>query len=296
MATDLKTYLRHSIENVIDIKELFALEYLDFKGKYKDYNESHEFWELCYVEQGELLLLTEFEKISLKSGEAILIPPSRHHSYKEIKECKAFVICFECPSHSLRPIGGEKFSFDSNQIGAIQIIIQEAKSSFEMNEDDQLVVVDSPLFGGQQVIIAQLEYLLICAARKFSSDENANIVFLSGKDFYADLVAVLLRYFRQNVRNRLDIEGICQKFNYSRSFLCRTFKEQTGETLIACFNRMKIEEAERMLRDTKISTTKIAEELSFSDVKYFGYIFKKQTGFSPAAYRKNIKGVAQKND
>ena len=36
----IKTYLRHKIENVIDIKELFALEYLDFDGKYKNYSVS----------------------------------------------------------------------------------------------------------------------------------------------------------------------------------------------------------------------------------------------------------------
>ena len=50
----MKTYLRHSIENVIDIKELLALEYLDFNGKYKDYCEAHEFWEFCYVEENDL--------------------------------------------------------------------------------------------------------------------------------------------------------------------------------------------------------------------------------------------------
>lgn len=283
---ELKTYLRHSVEHVIDIKELLALEYLDFKGKYKDYREAHEFWELCYVEEGKLLLLLEAEDVALKSGEAVLIPPSCKHSYREIADCQAFVICFESPSQALKPIAGEKFPLNCEQLSAMKIIIAEAKSSFKMNDEDQLVVSEAPLFGGQQVVISQLEYFLICAARMFSTKENANIIFLDGEDFYADLVTVLLRYFHQNIRNRLNLEKICRKLNYSRSFLCRTFKQQTGETLIACFNRMKIEEAERMLRDTKISTTRIAEELSFSDVKYFSSLFKKQTGLSPAAYRK----------
>ena len=42
----MKTYLRHKICNVIDIKDLIALEYLDFEGKYRDYVEAHDFWEL----------------------------------------------------------------------------------------------------------------------------------------------------------------------------------------------------------------------------------------------------------
>jgi len=41
----MKTYLRHKVLNVVDIKELTAIEYLDFEGKYKEYVEKHDFWE-----------------------------------------------------------------------------------------------------------------------------------------------------------------------------------------------------------------------------------------------------------
>ncbi|MBQ8605765.1 MAG: helix-turn-helix transcriptional regulator, partial [Clostridia bacterium] len=58
------------------------------------------------------------------------------------------------------------------------------------------------------------------------------------------------------------------------------------ETLIACFNRMKVEEAERLLRETELSVAQVAQELGFSDSKYFNTIFKKQTGITPAVYRK----------
>ena len=55
----MKTYLRHKICNVIDIKELIALEYLDFEGKYRDYAEAHDFWELCYVTNGSIQVLLD---------------------------------------------------------------------------------------------------------------------------------------------------------------------------------------------------------------------------------------------
>lgn len=34
----MKTYIRHKIYNAIDIKELIAVEPLDFEGKYRDYS------------------------------------------------------------------------------------------------------------------------------------------------------------------------------------------------------------------------------------------------------------------
>lgn len=292
----IKTYLRHKIENVIDIKELFALEYLDFDGKYKNYSESHQFWELCFVEEGTLSFLSEFEEIQIDEGEAILISPSRKHCYKKSNHCRAFVVCFESSSQPLRPLAGKKFKLSDEQISAMKIIINEAENSFRMNEDDLLEVLKKPLFGGQQVIIAQLEYFLICAARRFSLKEDASIVFLNGDDFYTDLVMVVKKYFSQNIRNRLDLDKICKKLNYSKSFLCHTFKKQTGETLMACFNRMKIDEATRMLKETNLSVMGIAEELGFSDVKYFDVLFKKRMGITPAGYRKKYRKDDAEND
>ena len=51
----MKTYLRHKIQNVVDIKGLVALEYLDFEGKYGDYVESHDFWEIVYIDRGQII-------------------------------------------------------------------------------------------------------------------------------------------------------------------------------------------------------------------------------------------------
>ena len=62
---DMKTYLRHKSMNVIDIKELAALEYLDFEGKYGNYEEKHTFWELCYVVKGEAELVLGKERVKL---------------------------------------------------------------------------------------------------------------------------------------------------------------------------------------------------------------------------------------
>ena len=71
----MKTYLRHKVLNVIDIKELTALEYLDFEGKYKEYSEKHDFWEICFVEKGEVVLSIEEERRTLSSGDIIVVSP-----------------------------------------------------------------------------------------------------------------------------------------------------------------------------------------------------------------------------
>mgnify|MGYP003310914183 CR=1 FL=1 len=55
----MKSYLKHKISNLVEVRSLMAVEYLDFDGKYKNYIEKHDFWELCFVEKGEIKLTVE---------------------------------------------------------------------------------------------------------------------------------------------------------------------------------------------------------------------------------------------
>ena len=263
------------------------LEYLDFEGKYKDYVEAHDFWELCYVEKGNIELFLGDSHVSLSAGNMFLIAPDKAHFYvsKNGNQSRAFVVCFESSSQALKSLAGFPVSYDGALERGMRCIIEECKGTFRMNEKGAIEVITSPYFGGQQAILLQLEYLLICLLRSLSAEKNAEVVFLDEEQFYADLAGVVIRYFENNLRKRLSLHDICDKFNYSRSFLCKTFKEQTGESLFSCFNRLKIEEAKKLLLDPDRTVVDVARELGFSEAKYFGALFKSRTGLSPTQFR-----------
>ena len=71
--------------------------------------------------------------------------------------------------------------------------------------------------------------------------------------------------------------------------ICKVFKKQTGESLIACFNRMKAQRAAKLLRETAKPVTDIAAELGFKETKYFDTVFKKFHGISPVRYREEAE-------
>ena len=292
---DMKTYLRHRSLNVIDVKELTALEYLDFEGKYKNYVEKHDFCELCYVEKGEIELVLGNGKMTLTENDIVFIDSDTLHSYfsADGNRNRVFVICFECPSHTLRALSGVIFPADDNRTYCMKRIIEECEGTFRMNENDLLEVLSSPSFGGQQAIILQLEYLLICLLRQLSAEKNSRVVFLDGEKFYPDLVNIITGYLKNNIGKKITLDDICERFNYSRSFICKIFKEQTGQTVITYFNRLKIEEAKRLLTETKMSVTEISESLGFSEAKYFGMLFRKQVGISPLSYRESLTKIKE---
>ena len=291
----MRTYLRHRIWNVLEVKELIALEYLDFEGKYKNYSEWHDFWELCFVSHGEITLLRGEERTTLGEGEMLLIPPGCEHAYESPtgNAARAFVVCFESSSSALKALGGIRFRADESVRECMCRVIEESEGTFRMDEEDHLVVAPSPNFGGQQAIIIQLEYLLILLLRMLSVKKNSGVVFLSGEKFYLDLSKVVIQFFEEHIREELTLSDVCTRMNYSRSFLCKTFKRQTGETLMSCFCRMKAEEAGRLLLLTDRQITEIAEHLGFSDAKYFGALFRRYMGCSPTEYRKRRKGKGE---
>lgn len=291
MGIYMKTYLRHRSLNVIDIKEIIALEYLDFEGKYRDYTENHDFCELCFVEKGKITIQLKNEKQELSRGDLVFIEPNTRHTYfSEIgNQSRVFVMCFECPGSTLRMLSGKRFMAEEDEIYCIRKIIGESQNTYRMNENDLLEVLTSPSFGGQQAVILQLEYLLISLLRRLFSENSSEIVFLSKEKFYKDLVDIITDYLRSNVNQKIRLSDICKRFNYSRSFICKIFKEQTGESLITYFNRLKVEEAKRLLCESDMSAASISEHLGFSEAKYFGVIFKNQVGTSPAAYREKIR-------
>ena len=283
----MQTYLRHKICNVIDIKDLIALEYLDFEGKYRDYVEAHDFWELCYVTEGRVRVLLDGSSLPLIRQQLVLIPPNKKHGFLSDNGngSKAFVVCFDSFSQALLPISSCVFERDEVQTRCMEIIISECATTFCMNGLGLLEVVPTPLFGGQQALLSQLEYLLIHLIRRMSEKKDPGIVFISDDHFHADLVNVILRFLRKNIHQKLTLEDLCGTFNYSKSFLCKTFKEQTGQTLIDYYNGLKIEEAKRLLTQSSRSVTDIAGSLGFREVKYFDAIFKKSTGMTPVTYR-----------
>ena len=78
----MKTYLKHRITNLVDIKELMAIEYLDFAGKYAHYSESHNFWELCFVENGKLNVRIGTRHFTARKNQIFFVAPNSDHSYE----------------------------------------------------------------------------------------------------------------------------------------------------------------------------------------------------------------------
>jgi AraC family transcriptional regulator len=68
------------------------------------------------------------------------------------------------------------------------------------------------------------------------------------------------------------------------------YKEATGEAPYQTLQRLRMEHAKTLLRDTRLTLTQIAAELHFASPSHFSTMFKRMFGITPGMYRRMVIG------
>lgn len=92
--------------------------------------------------------------------------------------------------------------------------------------------------------------------------------------------------FLNEYHSNITLSDLCAHFLKSKSYISHLFKKKSGMTLRSYCNKLKIEDAKKLLKNTNMPITKIAFDVGFNDVSYFVSLFKKESGESPLQYRK----------
>ncbi len=86
------------------------------------------------------------------------------------------------------------------------------------------------------------------------------------------------------------LQDICRELFLSTSQFSVLFKEGTEQTFVEYLTSVRMAEAKRLLLDTDMKSYEIAEEVGFSDPRYFSIIFKKHCGMTAMEYRRTRVG------
>jgi AraC-like DNA-binding protein len=102
----------------------------------------------------------------------------------------------------------------------------------------------------------------------------------------AKLQAVV-HYILSNYHLDLKVEELAKNFSFSHNHLIYCFKKEKGVTPMEFITSTRIDCAKQMLRNSDFNVSQIASMCGYSSPAFFGKTFKKITGISPSAYRKN---------
>jgi AraC-like DNA-binding protein len=98
-------------------------------------------------------------------------------------------------------------------------------------------------------------------------------------------ISRIKKYIAENIPN-VTLDGISKELGRSTSYISHVFKKNTGRSIRAYCNELKLFEAQKLLTSTDLSVTEIAFDAGFEDTAYFIRLFRETYGITPNKYRK----------
>ena len=283
-------YIKHKIANIVSINKIVTIHYHELDRNFFFEGESHNFWEMVYVDAGEVEIIANGKHFHLKQGEMIFHKPNEFHTLKAAgRAANVFVITFVCSSEAMSFFKGKTITAPAKIKRNISGIIEEYTETFNImkSDDTELIMKENPPIGGQQMIRIHLEELLILLIRN-EQDKRKTKLFPSKESLENYLATQMINIIDENIYNKITVEQICEKLNYSRTYLAKIFKSSTGHTVLEYILMSKIREAKKLIREEKYNFTQISDTLAFDNPHYFSAVFKRITGITPSEYKNSV--------
>lgn len=271
----------------------------DISGHHPEHMHD-DFVEIVYIMSGKGKQQINGSEVMISEGDLFLINSHIAHSFTadetlglsvcncifqptavglSTDDCKSFLdVAYHYLYYSIRsedtPRDYIKLSGLSG--GAIPAQLSEMRREYTEREN-----------GFMQMLKADLTKLLIMIFRRYKSDSGQ----VQNPAVYRKLIiSQTLAYMRRHYMENLTGELLAQRAYLSVNYFRSVFREETGTTVTAMLQKIRIDRACLLLRSTSMPVNAICQEVGYSDMKFFYKLFKEATGKTPALYRREKKG------
>lgn len=137
------------------------------------------------------------------------------------------------------------------------------------------------LLAGTESLDACLEELSSVVADLCAVDGNPQ---LQRNALLADRI---MAHVRENLAGDLSLDKVGAAVAVSPGYMCKIFKETTGRNFISFVTEMRLDEAARLLSDSRDSVQEIGHRVGFNTPAYFIRLFRSRYGQTPLDYRRS---------
>ncbi len=289
-----KRYNRIKAERVFDV---FSIVYLghSFSSRITETRKVFDFWQMYYSKKGTLKVISDDNIIQIPEHHAVFLSPKGDRrtvmkSDTADSECEFYFASFECQSQAMSafsdtiiPLYGREPKMIEEFCGEGAKILRPIKLGDSLQglceKDDCPAVV-------LQYIKNLLEQILIKIYCRLNSIDSLSDEAEKTNRTVFEKKALLdaEEYMKKNVHKHLTIKEVADAIGVNETTLRLTYKKLTGTSLIKAFRKMKLFEAQRLINNTDLNFTEIAERLGFSSLYHFSRFFKEQEGMTLSEY------------
>lgn len=283
-------------ERIFNIERIMTIFYMELSKNFHYDGEKHNFWEMVYIDKGEMLCTADKNRFILKSGEMTFHKPNEFHnlSGNNTVAPNVSIITFRCSSRAMKHFEGKIFRLSAEEKSLLSMLMTEGLSCFQPEDPHNPLIqklkrIDPSPFGSSQMTKNLLEIFLIKLCR------NTDVVSKTlRQSFVIDGVDVpyhikeILDFLHANIYGRLTIGDVSRHVGKSESTVKQQFSLYRKSGIMHYYNSLKIKEARRLIREGNYNMTQIADLLCFDNPQYFSKCFKAYTNMTPKEYKASI--------
>ncbi len=260
------------------------MEFISFeeRSRTKAWNmiklESHPYFEVYFLLEGTRTIIVRDKIFTASEPTAVILPPFTPHRTEggPYRRINVYVSPQSLDSETLSYLESSQaplvFPLKNTQIQTLCSLLSSA-CSINKDKSKNLIEYKKGFF------YAALFYLKQCTPVRVEEDTKR----LSKTD--KQLLDVIT-YLNERCEEKITIPDLCQKFFFTKSNLCKKFKEKMECSISDYLLFVRLNKAKDMLFYTEKEIQEIADECGFSSLNYFSLTFKQKVGISPTAYRK----------
>ncbi|AKD54057.1 helix-turn-helix domain-containing protein [Spirosoma radiotolerans] len=250
----------------------------------------HTYFEIIFILKGAGIHHINGNRFGYSQGDVFLLGPEDYHDFA-IHELTEF--CFIRFNESIhdhpvvdkdspwQPIIKTLLTTSSQSRGSIVVDKQEKEKlrhllmvleeEYERHQPPYFAIIRDSLMRSM---------LMILARNLFGQAPSRPVVNAS--------VEAILMYVQQHIYRpkELSIEHLADVFHYAPAYISLFFKKQTGESLKKYIIKHRIKLIEARLLYSPLTLAQIADEFGYTDESHFCKQFRKYTGNTPTAFRK----------
>lgn len=263
-----------NISSSLDISEIYTKFYQEKGTNYNFSGEKHSYWELTYVDKGELLTTIDGVSYHLKQGDLIFYAPMQFHTQSTFEKISSsyLTINFKMNFNHADLLCNKIFSLKRDSYFIVTKLIEELSN-------DNLYSNDLSLCYLKQLIIQML--------RLDNSHFHSKPTTHMQQTYENELLNDILLYIDDNIYEKISVSTLCEHFCISTSMLHSLFRKNMNNTAKNYINELKLSKSKELIRNSTHTLSEISEMLGFSSIHYFSKKFKSYFNISPTEYSKS---------
>lgn len=289
-------FTRYGFDKVFRMDSIITVFYMELPKNFRYDGERHDFWEMVYIDKGQMICTAENNRFILKSGEMIFHKPNEFHNLSgdNATEPNVSILTFECKSPAMKEFEGKIFRLTAAEKALLSELITEGLSCFRLVDPTNPLLQsmeqlpDAP-FGSSQMIQNLLELFLIKLSRSTDSlPKDLRRSYVIGGVDVPYQVKEIVDYLHANIYGKITVADVAQAVGKGESTVKQLFSLYRDKGIMRYYNSLKIKEARRLIREGQYNMTQISDLLCFDSPQYFSKCFKAFTNMTPSEYKGSI--------